>query len=212
MYDLVLTQNGKVKMVRILKGQTLSFSGDPFIEGVDAASQFETDGAVAIEGGKIIQSGPAEGVISEYPGAEVTDYGRCLLSAGFVDAHAHFPQTAIIASWGKRLIDWLNSYTFPEEMRYGDEAYAREHLMVSGLDSDTFLSVFGQYVLSPKIFDYLDEHISLNIREKGEFQLTSCLDRLRQEEGFAGYVVQGRRFDIGVPEAYRQTMIDFRNG
>ena len=23
----------------------------------------------------------------------------------------------MIASWGKRLIDWLNSYTFPEEMK-----------------------------------------------------------------------------------------------
>jgi guanine deaminase len=38
----------------------------------------------------------------------------------------HYPQTAIIASWGKRLIDWLNSYTFPEEMRFADPAYAAE--------------------------------------------------------------------------------------
>jgi len=32
----------------------------------------------------------------------------------------------MIASWGKRLIDWLNSYTFPEEMRFADAAYASE--------------------------------------------------------------------------------------
>ncbi len=38
----------------------------------------------------------------------------------------HYPQTGIIASWGKRLIDWLNLYTFPEEMRFGDPAYAAE--------------------------------------------------------------------------------------
>lgn len=92
-----------------------------------------------------------------------------------------------------------------------DEDYARERLQVGGLGDDRFLTVFGQYILSPKIFDFLEEHIALNIREGGEFQLTSCLDRLRQEEGFTGYVVQGRRFDIGLPEAYRQTMIDFRN-
>ena len=36
----------------------------------------------------------------------------------------HYPQTAIIASWGKRLIDWLDTYTFPEEMRFGDPQYA----------------------------------------------------------------------------------------
>ncbi|HHL20594.1 MAG TPA: guanine deaminase, partial [Aliiroseovarius sp.] len=35
------------------------------------------------------------------------------------------PQTAIIASWGKRLIDWLESYTFPEEARFSDPAHAR---------------------------------------------------------------------------------------
>ena len=74
-----------------------------------------------------------------------------------------------------------------------------------------FLTVFGQYILRPAVFEYLEEHISRNVREHGEFQLTSCLDRLRQEDGFSGYVVDGRRFDIGTPEAYRQTLIDFRN-
>jgi len=88
--------------------------------------------------------------------------------------------------------------------------YAQQHLRVEGMPDDEFLTVFGQYVLSPKIFDYLEEHISLNMREKGEFQLTSCLDRLRQEDGFDGYVVNGRRFDIGSPDAYRQTLVDFR--
>ena len=51
-----------------------------------------------------------------------------LIMAGFVDAHVHYPQTAMIASWGKRLIDWLNSYTFPEEMKFGDPAYADPRL------------------------------------------------------------------------------------
>jgi len=64
-------------------------------------------------------------------------------------------------------------------------------------------------VLDPRIFAYLEENIRLNLRERGEFQLTSCLDRLRKEEGFVGYVVKGRRFDIGNPAAYRQSVIDF---
>jgi len=89
--------------------------------------------------------------------------------------------------------------------------YAREHLRLDDLGDERFLTIFGQYVLKPEIFDYLEEHITLNMRERGEFQLTSCLERLRREDGFAGYIVKGRRFDIGLPEAYRQTMIDFRN-
>jgi UTP-glucose-1-phosphate uridylyltransferase len=92
-----------------------------------------------------------------------------------------------------------------------DEEYARGHLHVDGMADDDFLTVFGQYVLKPKIFDYLEEHIRLNIRERGEFQLTSCLDRLRQEDGFTGHVVQGRRFDIGLPDAYRETLLGFRD-
>jgi UTP--glucose-1-phosphate uridylyltransferase len=76
---------------------------------------------------------------------------------------------------------------------------------------DRFICIFGLYVLTPKIFDYLEEHISKNFRERGEFQLTSCLDRLCQEEGMTGYVVQGKSFDIGLPDVYWQTMIDFRN-
>ena len=89
--------------------------------------------------------------------------------------------------------------------------YARQHLQMDGMNDDQFLSVFGMYILQPKIFDYLEGNINSNIRERGEFQLTSCLDRLRQEEGVIGYVVKGRCFDTGLPDVYRQTMLDFRH-
>jgi len=91
-----------------------------------------------------------------------------------------------------------------------DRDYARKHLRIEGLPENRFLTVFGQYVLKPQIFTYLDEHIRLNLRERGEFQLTSCLERLRQEDGFTGYVVKGHRYDIGTPEAYRETMATFQ--
>lgn len=112
-------------MTELLLGQVLSFAGDPFTLGPDAA-RHESHGAVVIKDGKIAATGPADAMRAAYPQARVTDYGRALISAGFIDAHAHFPQTAMIASWGKRLIDWLNSYTFPEESRFGDPAYAQD--------------------------------------------------------------------------------------
>ena len=59
-------------------------------------------------------------------------------------------------------------------------------------------------------YQYLEEHIGNNVRERGEFQLTSALDRLRQEDGFQGVVVAGRRFDIGLPEHYLETLNTFR--
>ena len=89
--------------------------------------------------------------------------------------------------------------------------YAREHLATQDVKDGHFLTLFGQYILTPRIFQLLEENITHNVREGGEFQLTSCMDKLRQEEGFAGCRIQGRRFDIGIPEAYRQTVIDYRN-
>ncbi|MBN1578181.1 MAG: hypothetical protein JW913_16595 [Chitinispirillaceae bacterium] len=90
-----------------------------------------------------------------------------------------------------------------------DAVYAEEHLHIEGIPDDQYCTVFGQYVLSPRIFEFLEEHIAGNIREKGEFQLTSCLDRMRIEDGFMGYLVQGKRFDIGLPQAYLQTLGEF---
>lgn len=112
-------------MTDLLLGQVLSFTADPFLEG-EAAARHETHGAVLVEDGRIAAVGPAEALRAAHPEARVTDYGQALISAGFIDAHVHYPQTAIIASWGKRLIDWLETYTFPEEMRFGDPAYAAE--------------------------------------------------------------------------------------
>ncbi len=87
--------------------------------------------------------------------------------------------------------------------------YARENLRVPGLPQDEYLTVFGMYLLTPDIFRILQEHITNNVRERGEFQLTSALDRLRQEEGFLGLMIDGKRFDIGLPEYYLDTLNAF---
>lgn len=99
--------------------------------------------------------------------------------------------------------------TITEFAEKPDVNYALNHLQTPGVDENQFLTLFGQYLLSPKIFEYLEEHIHSNFRERGEFQLTSCLERLRREEGVMGYIVKGRRFDIGIPEAYRKTVSEF---
>jgi UTP-glucose-1-phosphate uridylyltransferase len=87
--------------------------------------------------------------------------------------------------------------------------YARENLRVPGLGRGEYLTLFGQYIIKPQLFDYLEEHISNNVRERGEFQLTSALDRLRQEDGFLGLMMDGQRFDIGLPEYYLETLERF---
>ena len=110
-------------MTHLLLGQTLTLPSDPFQTGPESA-RHERRGAVAIAQGKIVAVGPGDDIRAAYPDAPMTDHGDDLIVPGFIDAHVHYPQTAIIASWGKRLIDWLNTYTFPEEARFDDPAYA----------------------------------------------------------------------------------------
>ena len=114
-----------MKNALILKGQTLSFSENPFDVGPENSTKHYTDGAVLIENGKIQNVGPSEEIIGNSGNVTVVDYGSHLITAGFIDCHAHYPQIPIIASYGEQLLEWLEKYTFPVESRFCDKKYAR---------------------------------------------------------------------------------------
>jgi guanine deaminase len=107
-----------------LRGQTFSFRADPFEVSPDDSVDFHSDGAVIVRDGKIVEVGGAAETLARYPGIRVESYGGDLIMAGFVDCHAHYPQTGIIASYGTQLLEWLEKYTFPEEARFCDPDYA----------------------------------------------------------------------------------------
>jgi guanine deaminase len=109
----------------VLTGQTLSFTDDPFKVGVDHAISHHTHGAVWIMDGIIKQVGPANEVLNAAHDATVIDYKDKLITAGFIDCHAHYPQLPIIASYGEQLLEWLKKFTFPTESKFTDYDYAR---------------------------------------------------------------------------------------
>ena len=110
----------------LLAGPLLRFDGDPMRRAWQDAVKIDTSGAVLVSEGRIKDLGTADHLRRAHPDAQLVQYGDDhLICPGFIDAHVHYPQTAIIASWGKRLIDWLNDYTFPEEIRLSDPDYAR---------------------------------------------------------------------------------------
>ncbi len=106
----------------ILTGHVLSFAEDPFGTAPDTSVTWHE--ALVIRDGMIAATGDLDTLRRMAPTAPVTRHDGCLICPGFIDAHVHYPQTAIIASWGARLIDWLDRYTFPEEMRFADPAHA----------------------------------------------------------------------------------------
>ena len=59
-----------------------------------------------------------------YPDAEFIALDGKTIVPGFVDAHVHLPQYAIMGKGSGGLLEWLTNYTFPEEARFSDAAYA----------------------------------------------------------------------------------------
>jgi guanine deaminase len=102
-----------------LKGQILSFIDGPY------NYKYWEKGCVLIEDGLISVVGDAA-TIDIPDEAQTIDYGEDLILPGFIDGHVHYPQMNVMASYGAKLIDWLNNFTFPEEAKFSDISYAKK--------------------------------------------------------------------------------------
>jgi guanine deaminase len=110
----------------ILRGRTLSFMRWPDSADDLAACRYEEDGGLLLRDGRIAAVGGYASVAKQAgSGARTVDHRPHLILPGFIDAHAHFPQMQIIASYGAELLDWLNNYTFPEETRFFNPQHGR---------------------------------------------------------------------------------------
>lgn len=89
--------------------------------------EYFDDGLLVTENGRVQALGRADELTRTLPDTvPVTDLSGKLLLPGFIDCHVHYPQLDIVASWGAQLLDWLNRYAYPAEMRFDEAAFARE--------------------------------------------------------------------------------------
>ncbi|MDO4306485.1 MAG: amidohydrolase family protein [Eubacteriales bacterium] len=77
----------------------------------------------------VCENGVSAGVFQELPekyrGIPCRDTKGSLIIPGLTDLHLHAPQYTFRATgMDLELLDWLNTYTFPEESKYADPAYA----------------------------------------------------------------------------------------
>lgn len=87
---------------------------------------------------------------------------------------------------------------------------ARRELGVDGLGPDEFLGWFGMHILSPSIYDILEEMITEDIRQRGEIQLTYSQELQRQREGYFALEMKGsKRFDFGTPQDLVKSVTEF---
>jgi guanine deaminase len=100
---------------------------DPREVGIERSHEYFEDGLLVVADGKVAQIGHAAELLPTLAaGTEVVEYPNALITPGFVDTHIHYPQTGMIASYGEQLLDWLETYTFPTERAFADQAHAGE--------------------------------------------------------------------------------------
>ncbi|QKK18435.1 guanine deaminase [Rhizobium indicum] len=109
----------------LLRGRLLSFHRAPLSLADSQSYLYEEDGGLLVGDGLITAIGPYADVKAKAAAdtAEI-DHRPHLIMPGFIDMHLHFPQMQVIASYAANLLEWLNTYTFPEECRFVESAHA----------------------------------------------------------------------------------------
>jgi 5-methylthioadenosine/S-adenosylhomocysteine deaminase len=85
---------------------------------VDAQRRVIPQGAVAVQGGRIVAVGGDAEIEARYHGADVLDAGGGIVLPGLINAHTHAPMVLFrgIAD-DLKLMDWLQKYIFPAEAK-----------------------------------------------------------------------------------------------
>ena len=104
-----------------IRADLLDFTADPGWSApsdVSPGLRWRPDHWLLVDGGRIAGAQP------EAPDTSWLrhDHRGRLLMPGFIDTHVHMPQLEVIASYGTELLHWLETYTFPAELRYADPA------------------------------------------------------------------------------------------
>jgi guanine deaminase len=113
--------------VRAHRGAILHFRSDPGSGDDPDSFEFLDDGLLVTADGRVASIGPARELLPALPSdAELVEHRDSILMPGFVDTHVHYPQTDIVGTGGRHLLDWLEHYTFPAERGFSDPVHARE--------------------------------------------------------------------------------------
>ncbi len=92
-------------------------------------------------------------------------------------------------------------------------SYAEEYLSVRDKEGrHHYYSVFGQYILTPEVFEQLGKNIRQADEEhdmQREIELTTALEQVRQQSGMIGVRLKGEMFDMGNPTALSRTILNY---
>jgi len=99
---------------------------------------------------------------------------------------------------GRRLPQHPEIYSIDEIIEKPNPTLAELRLQVPGLRAGHYLCFFGMHVVTPSVFDLLDDLVARNVRELGQIQLTTALNLLAAKEKYLALETRGSRFNLGV--------------
>ena len=89
-------------------------------------------------------------------------------------------------------------------------SYAEEFLGVKNKAGEKkYMSVFGQYILTPEVFEQLRQDIRQETDSSKEIELTSALDKVREQIGMIGIQLQGKMYDMGNYTAFNNCVTNY---
>lgn len=112
--------------------------------------------------------------------------------------------------WENKEHNILNVSSMTEKPK---ASYAEEFLGVRNKEGEKeYYSVFGQYILTPEVFNQLAKDIKKADEEgdiQREIELTSALETVRQNNGMIGVRLDGVMYDMGNPKALRRCVQEY---
>ncbi len=98
--------------------------GIAFSESMHGITTYYRGYLVCVDG---ICQGAFTELPEKYQGLKLYDYGERLIIPGMTDLHVHAPQYTFRGiGMDLELLEWLSTYTFPEEAKYSDIEYAKK--------------------------------------------------------------------------------------
>ncbi len=150
-----------------LRARVLHFVDSPNAAG-DQAWEYWPDGLLHVVDGKIAEVGNAEDLLPQLPqDTLVKALPNHLVLPGFVDTHVHYPQLNMMGAYGEQLLEWLSTYTFPNEMRFDDYEYASaisQQFLTELLRNGTTTALVFATVHSCSVDAFFSAAESLNLR------------------------------------------------
>lgn len=99
---------------------------------------------------------------------------------------------------GKRLPQRPDVYAIEEIVEKPTPTEAEVRLQVPGLRAGYYLCFFGMHVLTPEVFELLDELVRDDVRENGQIPLTPALARLATRQRYLALETRGERHNLGL--------------